>query len=80
MHDIPSYHTTPVEAAELAKAAGAKMLVFSHHVPAVPSRLLYPMFLKGTKKAYDGPIILGEDGMAFELPAGSDKIVRKRLD
>ncbi|HPE48510.1 MAG TPA: MBL fold metallo-hydrolase [Hyphomonas sp.] len=80
MHDIPSYHTTPVEAAELAKAAGAKMLVFSHLVPAVPSRLLYPMFLKGTKKAYEGPIILGEDGMAFELPAGSDKIVRKRLD
>ncbi|MCA8902331.1 MAG: MBL fold metallo-hydrolase [Hyphomonas sp.] len=80
MADIPDYHTSPVAAAEVANEAGAHMLVFSHLVPAVPSRALYPVFLKGTKKAYDGPIVLGEDGMMFELPAGSDKIVRKRLD
>ncbi len=36
--------------------------------------------MKGTKEAFDGPILMGEDGMAFELPAGSDKIIRKRLD
>jgi ribonuclease Z len=36
MSDIPDYHTTPVEAAETAKAAKAKMLVFSHIVPALP--------------------------------------------
>ena len=80
MHDIPDYHTSPVGAAEAAQEAGAGMLVFSHIVPAQPSRLLYPAFLKGTKKAFDGPIIMGEDGMAFILPAGSDEIIRKRLD
>ena len=80
MNDILNYHTTPVEAAEAASEAGAHLLVFNHIVPAQPSRLLYPAFMKGTKQAFDGPILMGEDGMAFELPAGSDKIVRKRLD
>ena len=80
MADIPGYHTSPVGAAEVASEAGAQMLVFSHIVPAVPSRTLYPLFLKGTKGAFDGPVVMGEDGMAFELPAGSDKILRRRLD
>ncbi|WP_321488416.1 MBL fold metallo-hydrolase [uncultured Hyphomonas sp.] len=80
MHDIPDYHTSPVQAAEVAQEADVGVLVFSHIVPAQPSRLLYPAFLKGTKKAFDGPIIMGEDGMAFILPAGSDEIKRKRLD
>nr|WP_321442210.1 MBL fold metallo-hydrolase [uncultured Hyphomonas sp.] len=80
MHDIPDYHTSPVQAAEVASEAGAGLLVFTHIVPAQPSRILYPAFMKGTKKAFDGPILMGEDGMAFVLPAGSDKIERRRLD
>lgn len=80
MNDILNYHTTPVEAAEAASEAGAGLLVYSHIVPAQPSRLLYPAFTKGAKKAYDGPIVVGEDGMAFVLPAGSDKIERRRLN
>ena len=79
MTDIPDYHTSPIKAAEVASEAGAGLLVFSHIVPAQPSRILYPAFMKGTKKAFDGPILMGEDGMAFELPAGSDKIIRRRL-
>jgi ribonuclease Z len=80
MTDIPDYHTSPVQAAEAASEAGAGLLVFTHIVPAQPSRILYPAFLKGTKKVFDGPILMGEDGMAFILPAGSDRILRKRLD
>lgn len=80
MNDILNYHTTPVEAAEAASEAGAGLLVYTHIVPAQPSRILYPAFMKGAKKAFDGPIVMGEDGVAFELPAGSDKIIRKRLD
>lgn len=80
MHDIPDYHTSPVQAAEAASEAGAGLLVFSHIVPAQPSRILYPAFMKGTKKAFNGPILMGEDGMAFELPAGSEKITRKRMN
>ena len=80
MNDILNYHTTPVEAAEAASEAGAGLLVFTHIVPAQPSRLLYPAYMKGTKAAFDGPIVMGEDGLAFVLPAGSSKIERKRLD
>ena len=80
MDDILDYHTTPVEGAEIATEAGAQMLVFSHIIPVLPNRILYPAFLKDTGKAFDGPIILGEDGMVFELPSGSDRIERKRLD
>lgn len=51
MADIPDYHTTPVEAAETAKAARAKMLVLSHIVPALPLDYLDSYFLKGVAAA-----------------------------
>lgn len=74
MADILDYHASPEEAAQSAKAAGVKQLVFSHIVPVVPSRYLYPVFLGDAAKYYDGPIIMGEDGMIFSLPANSDAI------
>lgn len=79
LFDIQDYHTSPVEAAEIAEAAGAGALVLSHIVPAAPARALYPYYLKGTSDAYSGPVIMGEDGMVFSLPADSDTLVRKRL-
>ena len=80
MADIPSYHASPVEAAQTAQEANAGMLIISHIVPAVPAPALYPYFLKDTDKAYDGPIVMGEDGMMFSLPANSDAIKRTRLN
>lgn len=74
MSDIPDYHTSPVEAAETAKAARAKMLIFSHIVPALPLDYLEGYFMKGVSDAYDGPTILGKDGMLFSLPANKDSI------
>ena len=79
MSDIPDYHTSPVEAAETAKAAKAKMLVFSHIVPALPLGYLDAYFLKGVDAAYDGPVVLGKDGMLFSLPANKDSIERSDL-
>ena len=79
MADIPDYHTTPVEAAETAQAGQAKMLVFSHIVPALPIGYLDAYFMKGAAAAYDGPLILGEDGMLFTLPANKDSIERGDL-
>jgi len=79
MADIPDYHTTPVEAAETAKAAKAKMLVLSHIVPALPIAYLDKHYLKGVDAAYDGPVVLGKDGMLFSLPANKDSIERGDL-
>jgi ribonuclease Z len=79
MSDIPSYHTSPVDAAETAKAAGAKTLVLTHIVPALPNRFLHAAFLKGTKAVYAGPIVLGEDGMVFSMAANGADVKRSRL-
>lgn len=75
-HDIQDYHATPQQAAESAKAAGAKMLVLSHLVPPLPMSYLYPAFLGDAKSRFDGDIVVGEDGMFFSLPPEGDGIER----
>jgi len=79
MADIQNYHTTPVEAAETAKAGKAKMLVLNHIVPALPFAYLESYYLKGVDAAYAGPVVLGHDGMLFSLPANKDSIERGAL-
>jgi ribonuclease Z len=69
--DILGYHASPEMVAREAQAAGVRMVVFSHIIPQVPSRAMYPAFLGDARSLYDGPIIVGEDGMMFSLPAGS---------
>ena len=63
----------------LAQAAKAKMLVFSHIVPALPLDYLEGYYLKDVKQAYDGPVVLGKDGMLFSLPANQDGIEQSNL-
>ncbi len=77
--DILNYHTTPEEAAEVAKEAGVRELVLSHIVPSIPSRFFYPAFLGDASERFDGPIVMGEDGMMFSLPAGQTIIIQSKL-
>jgi ribonuclease Z len=65
--DVPSYHTTPREAAEIARDAGVKHLVLSHLVPAPTNALAERLFLDGAGEVFEGEITLGEDGMRFTL-------------
>ncbi len=74
--DILDYHASPEEAAVSAQAAGVNMLVLSHLVPPLPSSLLYPAFLGDAADNFDGQIVVGEDGMIFSLPPGSQAIER----
>ncbi len=76
MSDIPGYHTSPVAAARIARQGKARMLVFTHIVPVMPTRLLHPYFLRGVSNAFSGPVVMGEDGMRISLPARSAKIER----
>ena len=66
--DIPSYHTTPREAAEVARDAGVKQLVLTHLVPGPANPLAKRLFLAGTAGVFAGEITLGEDGLRFSLP------------
>lgn len=78
--DILDYHASPAEAAALAREAGARMLVLTHLVPPVPNRLIGRIFLAGTADVWNGPIILGADGMHFALPGGSKVIREEQLE
>lgn len=72
--DVMDYHTTPVEAAEIARGAGAGMLAFTHIVPPLlETALLGPLFVDGVDEVYDGKAIIAEDGMLITISAdGSD--------
>jgi len=73
--DILDYHTSPVDAAKIAKMAGATDLVFYHIVPMLPNDALIPMFVKGAAKEFDGKITVSEDGTIVRLPVGNDAII-----
>jgi ribonuclease Z len=73
-NDILDYHTTPVEAAEIAQAAGAKHLLFTHVVPPLPVPGLEVVFLEGVDDAFAGGVTLGRDGTLISLPSGSDAV------
>jgi ribonuclease Z len=62
------------EAADIARRAGVRMLVFNHIVPPLPSDLLEPAFLDDARERYKGPLHVGRDGDFFSLPAGSRSI------
>lgn len=79
MHDIPDYHATPVEAAEVANQAGAKLLVYNHIVPRLPNALAHRVFLRGVSDVRPNGVMIGYDGLYLELPAGSDRIVQHDL-
>ena len=75
MSDIPDYHTTPVEAAEIAESAEADYLLYYHVVPPMPLPGLETIFVEGVAEAYSGDFTVGVDGTTISLPSGSDAIV-----
>ncbi|MEK6541942.1 MAG: MBL fold metallo-hydrolase [Pseudomonadota bacterium] len=77
--DIVNYHATPSDAARAAKGAGVRHLVLTHLVPMMPSSYFYQAFLGDAAAQYSGPIIVGEDGMIFTLPANSTAITQGQL-
>ncbi|MEZ5921971.1 MAG: MBL fold metallo-hydrolase, partial [Parvularculaceae bacterium] len=78
-HEIQAIHATPVDAAETAEEAGVKTLVLTHLIPPLPSPILYGSFMKGASEKFSGGIVIAEDGMLFSLPAGSEKISRRKI-
>jgi len=67
MKDIQDYHMSPVQAAEVAREADVKKLVLNHIAPPVTNFFAKRIFMEGVREAYDGDVVLGEDGMSFEL-------------
>jgi ribonuclease Z len=74
MHDIVDYHTTPVEAAEIARDAGVGHLLYYHIVPPMMFPGQSALFLNGAEDIFPDYTI-GQDGVSFSLPANSDDII-----
>ena len=74
MKDITNYHTSPVEAAQIANKAEVGYLMLHHIAPPLPLPGLVDVFLKGTDKAFKGKIQVAKDGDMLSLPAGQKTI------
>jgi len=75
MHDILDYHTTPVEAAEIARDAGVGHLLYYHIVPPMMFPGQSALYLNGAEDIFPNYTI-GQDGAAFSLPANTDEIIQ----
>ena len=78
MEDIITYHTTPVEAAEIANLANVKHLIFYHLTPAPRNYITEIMFLRGLDEVRE-EWTLSNDGTMVVLPVESDEVIFSEL-
>ncbi|MEI7443521.1 MAG: MBL fold metallo-hydrolase [Burkholderiales bacterium] len=76
--DILDYHTTPEQAAAIARDAGVRYLLLNHIVPPLPIAPLEEAFAGDAPSIFGGPVRVGRDGDWIGLPAGSRDIVPTR--
>jgi ribonuclease BN (tRNA processing enzyme) len=60
---VLSHHTTAEQAGRVAAAAGVKMLVLSHLVPAEDPSIPDQQWIAAARRHYSGPIFVGHDLM-----------------
>lgn len=76
--DIPDYHITPIQAAEMANEAGVKLLVYAHHVPSAQVNM--PLYFAGV--AAVRPVeqwVVGFDGLRVDMPVGTGEVKQGSL-
>lgn len=73
-------HTTTEEVGRVAKAAGVKKLVLTHLVPGSDPTITDEMWLRGVRKTYDGPAVVGRDLMEIELGPATKRVSRGVTD
>jgi ribonuclease Z len=66
--DIPSYHTTPKEAARAANAAGAEWLILSHLTPAPDNPVATRIFMRGVDMVRPEKVKIAQDRLLIALP------------
>jgi ribonuclease Z len=73
--DTLDYHTSPVEAADIANQAEVALLVFTHFAPSPANGLIENIFMRGVDDVRDEGVVLADDGMMLRLPSDSDDII-----
>ena len=79
MEDITTYHTTPIEAAEIANLANVKHLIFYHLTPAPRNYITEIIFLRGVDEIRE-EWTLSNDGTMVVLPVGTDEIIISKIE
>ncbi|HTP75839.1 MAG TPA: MBL fold metallo-hydrolase [Rhizomicrobium sp.] len=74
MHDIPGYHSSPVDAARIANLAHVKLLVYTHLLPILPNQIAIRAFLKGVSDVRPDGVKVGYDGLIVRLPRDSAEV------
>ncbi len=77
--DIIDYHTSPIDAAQIAAAAGVDHLLYYHIVPGLVLPGMEAAFTRGVEDVFDGDVTVGIDGTLISLPANSKDIVVDEL-
>ena len=62
LEDIVNSHSSPIDAAEVAQAAGVKKLVLNNLAPIPENPISRRFFLKGMADIFKGQIVLAKDG------------------
>ena len=78
MLDIVDYHSTPEQAAQVARDAGVRYLLLNHIAPPLPLGGLEKAFLGDASSIYAGPIRVGSDGDFISMPTGSHEVSASR--
>jgi ribonuclease Z len=79
-HDIPPYHTSPVDAAKEANRAKVHLLVFTHLIPILPNSFAEDLFLRGVGDVRREGVELAHDGLLIRLPGGTEEINATSLE
>jgi ribonuclease Z len=72
--DVVDYHSSPEQAAEIARDAKARFLLLNHIAPPLPLPGMEAAFLGRAAETFSGPIRVGADGDFVSLPAGSAEV------
>lgn len=74
MRSIQRYHTDPAQAAAIANAAQAHLLVFNHVSPPLTNFFIRTMFVRGVEKVRQQPWIIGKDGTTITMRVGKSDV------
>ncbi len=77
--DIIDYHTSPIEAAQIAAAANVDHLLYYHIVPGLVLPGMEAAFTRGVGEVFEGDVTVGIDGTLISLPVDSDTIIVREL-
>jgi ribonuclease Z len=81
--EITAHHTSPEDAGRIFSMARPKLAAFTHIIVLKANQPLDvppTELLKRTRATYDGPLVLGEDLMRFEIDDGDVRVFNARKE